>query len=79
MKLLKSKPPDGEGMRERVDDALRKHELGEPLNQKELTIVQWVKYGGGCAACSGVEVAINLRAPNAPISTLLFDPVRLSC
>ncbi len=79
MRELKSHPPDGDRMRKRVDNALRRYELGETLNRKELTIVQWVKHGGGCSACSGVEVAINPRDPKAPNSALLFDPVRLSC
>lgn len=79
MKPLESKPPDGAGMRKRVDDALRKHQIGKALNQKELMIVQWVKYGGGCAACSGVEIAVKSQTPKASDPALLFDPVRLSC
>lgn len=59
MRKLKSKPPDGEGMRKRVEDALRKREFGEMLSQKERMIVQWVRHGGGCSACSSVEVAVG--------------------
>jgi hypothetical protein len=48
----KSKPLDSEGMRRRVEAALRKAERGEDLTKKELMIVQWVTRPGGCRACS---------------------------
>jgi hypothetical protein len=48
----KSRPLDGEGMRRRVEAALRKAERGEDLTKKELMIVQWVTRPGGCRACS---------------------------
>ncbi len=46
-----SKPLDGEGMRRRVEAALRKAKLGEKMTQKEIMIVQWVSSIGNCSAC----------------------------
>jgi hypothetical protein len=56
---LKSRPADPEGSRKRVEGALRKHDLGEPLTEKETLIVYWVRHGGGCHACGGVNVAVG--------------------
>ncbi|CAA9430962.1 MAG: hypothetical protein AVDCRST_MAG78-1685 [uncultured Rubrobacteraceae bacterium] len=49
---LRSKPLDGEGMRRRVEAALRKAEREEKLTTRELMIVQWVTRPGGCRVCS---------------------------
>lgn len=62
MRKPKSKPLDAEGMRKRVDDALLKDARGEPLTEKELMIVQWIKHGGGgCRACSS-GIAVRLQS-----------------
>lgn len=50
MKKLKSRPSDPEKIRKKIETSLRKHDLGEPLTEKELLIVQWIRYSGGCAA-----------------------------
>lgn len=66
MRGLKSKPSDPEESRKRIEAALRKHELGEPLTEKELTIVYWVRHGGGCHACGGSGhrgVTVAVRPP----------------
>lgn len=57
---LESSPPDADAMHGRMDDALLKDMLGEPLSERELMIVQWVRHGGGCAAC-GPSVAPGHR------------------
>ncbi len=57
---LKSEPLDGEGMRRRVEAALRRAERGEELAKKELMIVQWVTRPGGCRACS-LAIRISRR------------------
>ncbi|TCJ20589.1 hypothetical protein E0L93_00815 [Rubrobacter taiwanensis] len=49
---MKSRPPDREGMRRRVDEALRKHERGEELSERELRIVQMTLYRGGSVAAN---------------------------
>lgn len=59
-KRLASAPPDPEAMRRRLDAALKKELLGQPLSQRELAMVQWVRNGGGCAAC-GPTGAPGLR------------------
>lgn len=48
-----SEPSDAQGMRRRVKAVLCKAERGAELTKKELMIVQWIKHGGGCLACSG--------------------------
>lgn len=48
---ITSTPPDPEAMRRRLDAALEKDMLGHPLSERELAMVQWVRNGGGCAAC----------------------------
>ena len=50
-KKLVSPPPDPRAMRRRLDEALMKDMLGQPLSDRELAIVQWNRHGGGCAAC----------------------------
>lgn len=39
-------------MRERLDEALLKEMLGQPLHDRELAIVQWVRNGEGCTSCA---------------------------
>jgi len=62
---LKSKPSDPEKIQERVEAALAKHDRGEPLTEKEWTIVYWVRYSAGCHACGGSGVGVNVlvRSP----------------
>jgi hypothetical protein len=50
-KRLASAPPNPEAMRRRLDAALEKDMFGYPLSERELVMVQWVRNGGGCAAC----------------------------
>lgn len=59
MKQLKSKPADPRETRKKIEEALGKHERGEPLNETETTIVYWLLHGGGCHACGGVKVAVT--------------------
>lgn len=44
-------------MSERIDEALLKEILGEPLCERELMIVQWFRNGEGCAACNSIRAA----------------------
>jgi hypothetical protein len=62
MKGLKSKPSDPARIQARVEAALAKHDRGEPLTEKDWTIVYWSRYAAGCHACggSGVGVAVTL-------------------
>lgn len=64
MKPLKSKPADPQETKRRIDEALGKHDRGEPLTEKELTIVYWVRHGGGCHACGSgrPQVAVTVRS-----------------
>lgn len=63
----KSEPLDGEGMRRRVEAALRKAERGEELTKKELMIVQWVTIPGGCRACSlGIQISRRREKDRRP-------------
>lgn len=82
MRKLESKPPDPEKTRKRVETTLRKHELGEPLTEKELMIVQWVRYGG-CHACGGsfaaVKVAVRPRNRRDYVVHHPIDAERSSC
>lgn len=52
-----SPPPDAAGMRHRLDEALLKEMLGEPLSDRELNIVQWFRNGEGCASCNSIRAA----------------------
>lgn len=69
---LRSKPRSlekQEELRKRIEVALAKHDRGEPLSDNEMTIVYWVRYGGGCHACggsttAGVKVAV-MSPPSA--------------
>lgn len=48
-------------MRERIDEALLKEMLGEPLCERELMIVQWFRNGEGCAACNSVRATAAVQ------------------
>lgn len=60
-RVLVSPRPDAAAMEERVDGALLKEILGEPLDRRELLIVQWVGNGGGCATCAGGDTGVSGR------------------
>lgn len=53
---------DHEGMRRRVDEALEKEMLGQPLDERERRIVQYVRYASRAArpVDPGVEVRVDL-------------------
>lgn len=59
MSGLKSGPSDPEESRKRVEGALRKHDLGEALTEKESLIVYWVRHGGGCHVCGAINVVVR--------------------
>lgn len=48
-------------MMRRVDEALLKEMLGEPLSERELAIAQWFRNGGGCASCASAGERPNIR------------------
>lgn len=52
---------DADGMHRRLDEALRKEMLGEPLTEQELRIVQYVRYASRSArpVDPGVEVRVD--------------------
>jgi hypothetical protein len=52
---------DPEGMRRRLDAALEKELLGEPLSEQERRIVQYVRYASRAArpVDPGVQVRVN--------------------
>lgn len=60
-KRLASPPPDAAGMMRRVDEALIKEILGEPLSERELAIAQWFRNGEGCASCASLVKRPNIR------------------
>lgn len=50
-KKFASPQPDPDAMRRRLDEALLKDMLGQPLSEREVVMVQWVRNGGGCSVC----------------------------
>jgi hypothetical protein len=60
---LKGKTSDLDTKRARVEAALARHASGEPLTEREWTIVQYA-LGGGCHACGGSgSVTVAVRMP----------------
>lgn len=60
---LESKPSDPNETGERVEAALARHASGEPLAEREWTIVQYAL--GGCHACGGQGVRVAVRLPGS--------------
>lgn len=55
---------DPEGMRRRLDAALEKELLGEPLTEQERRIVQYVRYASRAARPADPEVRVRLNPPD---------------
>lgn len=54
---------DADGMRRRVDDALEKELLGEPLTEQERRIVQYVRYASRAARPVDPGVRVRVDPP----------------
>lgn len=55
---------DPEGMRRRLDAALEKELLGEPLTDRERRIVQYVRYASRMARPVDAELRIRVNPPD---------------
>lgn len=55
---------DPEGMRRRLDAALEKELLGEPLDERERRIVQYVRYASRAARPVDAELRVRVNPPD---------------
>lgn len=55
---------DAEGMRRRLDAALEKELLGEPLTERERRIVQYVRYASRAARPVDAELGVRVNPPD---------------
>lgn len=58
---------DAEGMRRRLDAALEKELLGEPLDERERRIVQYVRYASRAARPVDAELRIRVNPPDGGV------------
>lgn len=56
---------DPEGMRRRVDEALEKEMLGQPLTDQERRIVQYVRYASRAAKPVDLGIQVRVDPPDS--------------